>query len=123
MFETITVGLLVTSVIGSIVLIIHCIVTMINLNKILKSLEKCNNKKQINKIINLLEKHDERGRFTSPQQKAKYSGAIASPSEKQFVKIKEVDELPPEVIAPSLKNPPRPAGGFGSRVDKNKRDS
>ena len=27
-----------------------------------------------------------------------------------------VEDLPPEIIAPSLKNPPRPKGGFGSRV-------
>lgn len=29
-----------------------------------------------------------------------------------------VEDLPPEVIAPSLKKPPRPEGGFGSRVGK-----
>jgi hypothetical protein len=29
-----------------------------------------------------------------------------------------VDELPPEILAPSLKKPPRPQGGFGSRVGK-----
>ena len=49
MSETIAIGLLVTNVIGLIVLIIHCVIMMISLSKILKSLEKCNNKKQINK--------------------------------------------------------------------------
>ena len=107
-----------TNVIGLTILIIHCVITTISLNKVLKLLEKCNDK-----IINLLEKRDERGQFASPQQKTKYSGATAPSSEKQFVKTREVNELPPEVIAPSLKNPPRPTGGFGSRVDKNKRDS
>lgn len=34
-----------------------------------------------------------------------------------------VGELPPEVIAPSLKKPPRPQGGFGSRVGKSDGDT
>jgi hypothetical protein len=123
MSEIMAISLLVTSIIGLVVLTTHCVIITINLNKVLKLLKKCNNKKRINKIINLLEECDERGQFTSPRQKTKYSGATASSSEKQFVKTKEVDELPPEVIAPSLKNPPRPTGGFGSRVDKDKRDS
>ena len=114
MSETIAVGLLVTNVIGLTILIIHCVITTISLNKVLKLLEKHNN---------LLEERDERGQFASPQQKTKYSGATATSSKKQFVKTREVDELPPEVIAPSLKNPPRPTGGFGSRVDKDKRGS
>jgi len=29
-----------------------------------------------------------------------------------------VQELPPEIVAPNLKKPPRPEGGFGSRVGK-----
>jgi hypothetical protein len=33
-------------------------------------------------------------------------------------KAKRVGELPPEVVAPNLTKPPRPAGGFGSRASK-----
>jgi len=33
--------------------------------------------------------------------------------------IQEIGDIPPDVIAPCIKNPPRPAGGFGSRVSEN----
>tara|TARA_R110000751_G_scaffold147668_2_gene252287 strand:+ start:1960 stop:2322 length:363 start_codon:yes stop_codon:yes gene_type:complete len=120
MSETVLVSLLIINIIGLIVLIIHCVVVSINLNKIFKLLGN-NNKKRINKIINLLENHD--GQRQSTSSKAKYSRTTAPSDKKQFIKAKEVGELPPEIIAPSLKNPPRPAGGFGARVGKNKRDS
>lgn len=35
----------------------------------------------------------------------------------------EVETLPPEIIAPKLKKPPRPPGGFGSRTGQTKRDT
>jgi|6_EtaG_2_1085325.scaffolds.fasta_scaffold04869_3 hypothetical protein len=34
----------------------------------------------------------------------------------------KVEEIPPEIFAPSLKKPPRPEGGFGSRVSKDDGD-
>jgi hypothetical protein len=41
-----------------------------------------------------------------------------SAGHQQSKKQEQVGELPPEIIAPSLKKPPRPEGGFGSRVGK-----
>ena len=32
------------------------------------------------------------------------------------VKDTKIDELPPDVIAPFIKKPPKPSGGFGSKV-------
>lgn len=32
--------------------------------------------------------------------------------------IKRVADIPPEVLAPALKNPPKVAGGFGKKVDE-----
>ncbi len=33
-------------------------------------------------------------------------------------KSQKISDLPPDVLAPALKNPPRPAGGMGRRVDQ-----
>lgn len=29
-----------------------------------------------------------------------------------------VSDLPPEILAPALKNPPKPAGGFGRKIEE-----
>ena len=39
-------------------------------------------------------------------------------SEIESRKEESVEDLPPEILAPGLKRPPRPQGGFGSRVGK-----
>jgi hypothetical protein len=80
---------------------------------------------KLNKIIEILErvaKNNERRKGSTARQTG-YSEPTNTPSEKAIVGINEVAELPPEVIAPNLKKPPRPAGGFGSRVGDVKSDT
>jgi len=80
---------------------------------------------KLNKIIEILEKmvkDDERRKGTTTRQ-ARYSEPIDTSSEKPTSKFNKVAELPPEIIAPNLKKPPRPAGGFGSRVSDTQSDT
>lgn len=37
--------------------------------------------------------------------------------QESFDKVREVETLPPEIVAPNFTKPPRPPGGFGS-VDR-----
>jgi hypothetical protein len=79
---------------------------------------------KLNKLIEILEKmaeNDERGQGVAVRR-TEYSTSIEKPISK-IGKIGKVAELPPEAIAPNLKKPPRPAGGFGSRVGDVKSDT
>jgi predicted Holliday junction resolvase-like endonuclease len=72
---------------------------------------------KLNKMIEILErtvKDDERRKGTTARRTS-HSEPVNTPSKKSTT-IGKVAELPPEIIAPNLKKPPRPAGGFGSRV-------
>ena len=40
---------------------------------------------------------------------------LTEPKHRQFTQ--QAPELPPDAIAPSIKKPPKPPGGFGSKVD------
>ena len=80
---------------------------------------------KLNKIIEILErmvKDDERRKGVTVRQ-AGYSEPVNTPSKKSVTKINKVAELSPEIIAPNLRKPPRPAGGFGSRVSDTQSDT
>lgn len=80
---------------------------------------------KLNKIIEILErtvKDDGRGKGATVRQTG-YSEPVNTPSEKSTTRIDKVAELPPEIIAPNLRKPPRPAGGFGSRVSDTQSDT
>lgn len=49
----------------------------------------------------------------APKQSASYETDVPYIAQKNSFRVQE---LPPDAIAPHLKNPPRPAGGFGSSV-------
>ena len=79
---------------------------------------------KLNKMIEILErtvKDDERRKGTTARRTS-HSEPINTPSKKSTT-ISKVAELPPEIIAPNLKKPPRPAGGFGSRVSDTQSDT
>lgn len=55
----------------------------------------------------------EQNRFKLPSFNS--SSRQQSQQSQQSQQYRKVDELAPEILAPSLKKPPRPPGGFGSK--------
>lgn len=58
-----------------------------------------------------------------PTQGGSHFPFAVSTKQESIQKPKEVTELPPEVLAPSIKKPPRSPGGFGSTVGNKNRAS
>jgi len=74
---------------------------------------------KLNKFIEILEKMANDERQGATIRRTGCSKLVDTPSEKpisKIGKIGKVAELPPETIAPNLKKPPRPIGGFGFKV-------
>lgn len=72
----------------------------------------------VQKLVGAVEKiNGPRGQTSQP---ASFAADVPYIAKKDSYRV---DQLPPEAIAPSIKNPPRPAGGFGTgvrKVDDNK---